>query len=72
MSLVDQLRDLALDYPDRPYLREAANEIERLTRDLKALRQDDGAVIAQLQNDIREARAEIERLRADIDVASNS
>lgn len=56
MKFVDELRDLALDHPDKPYLREAADEIEQLTRDLKASRQDNGAVIAQLQNDIREAR----------------
>jgi hypothetical protein len=56
---VDELRDLALDHPDKPYLGGAADAIEQLTRDLKVSRQDNGAVIAQLQNDIREARAGI-------------
>jgi hypothetical protein len=49
MSLVERLRDLALDYPDRPYLREAADEIERLRRDCAV--------------DVSELYREIERLR---------
>jgi hypothetical protein len=30
LDLVERLRDLALDYPTKPYLREAADEIDRL------------------------------------------
>jgi hypothetical protein len=35
-DIVERLRDLALDYPDKPWISEAANEIERLREEQRA------------------------------------
>jgi hypothetical protein len=64
MTDIVALRDFALDHPDKPYLNKAADEIEQLRMKIRALRQDDGAVIAQLQNDIREAEELVRLLRS--------
>jgi hypothetical protein len=41
------------------------DEIEGVTREIRALRQDDGAVIAKLQGDNRRLRAALQRLVTD-------
>jgi hypothetical protein len=58
-SLSAQLRDLALDYPTKPYLAEAADEIERLCNMVVAADRE----IKRSHADADRLRAEIERLR---------
>lgn len=41
---------------------DAADEIERLEREIRAIHQDHGAVYSQMQNDLREARKEESRI----------
>lgn len=63
----ERLRDLALDYPNKPWISEAADEIERLERRIVQLLEISAVEIHKRNNEIAQLREDRDQWRATAD-----